>query len=216
MPAADENQSDWYVMRGRVRGGPYPYAFVSEGAKGGLISRYDLVWRPGWIDWHDAGGMDGLVFATESDGDARTLKGRNGSSPPPAAVNAALPIAPRFSFETSPDEDADRASYNYITGHWRGEFSLPAALWGNGLVVGLILVIAASAVYTILEQTKVGIIQFAMIAIVLLLICLASVVWLLVGVLRSALRHRSGCGVRWRAWLIQVLSRGGASGAKPT
>jgi hypothetical protein len=190
MPAAEENPSDWYVMRGRERGGPYPYAFVHEGAKGGLISRYDLVWRPGWEEWRDAGGVSGLFADHGVDRYAELAEQGGDPGPRRATANTVRPIPPTFAF-APPAEDADEPSSNYVMAHWRGEFSLPAAFWGNGLVVGLVLVIAASAFYTIVEQTKLGTIQLVMMAIVLLVICLAGIVWLLVGVWHSASRYRS-------------------------
>jgi hypothetical protein len=193
MPAAEENLTGWFVLRGRALGGPYPYSFVREGARGGLISRYDLIWRPGWEDWCDAGGMGGLVFATEIHGDAQPLKPNDRSS--------VLPVAPTFSFAPPSDADAGELSPNYVMGHWRGEFSLAAALWGNGLILGLVLVIAASAFYTVLDQTKMSVVQFAITAIALLVLCLASTIWFLVGLWRSAARHKS------RGAAGQVLSQ---------
>ncbi len=206
MPAAEEHPTDWYVLRGRERGGPYPYSFVREGAKGGLISRYDLVWRPGWEDWLDACGVDGLFPANETGRDARSLKQGGAAGPRSASANALPYIPAGFVFETPPEEP-DQASSNYIMGHWRGEFSLPAAFFGNGLVVGLVLVIAASASYTVLEQNKVTAIQYAVMIVALLIVYLASIVWLLVGIWRSASRHRS------RAHAISRVHE--ASDAKP-
>jgi uncharacterized protein DUF4339 len=213
MPAAEEHPTDWYVLRGRERGGPYPYSLVREGAKGGLISMYDLVWRPGWEDWLDAGGVDGLFPASEIERDTQSPKRDDAPGRRPPAANALPYIPANFVFE-APPEEPDQVSSNYIMGHWRGEFSLPAAFLGNGLVVGLVLVIAASAFYTVLEQNKVSVIQFAVMIVALLIVYLASITWLLVGTWRSALRHRSRGGLR--AWLTHVNSRvHGASRAKP-
>ena len=206
MPAAEEHPTDWYVLRGRERGGPYPYSFVREGAKGGLISRYDLVWRPGWDDWLDAGGVDGLFPANEIERDTQSLK-RDAHGLRSATANTLPCIPANFVFET-PAEAPDHASSNYIMGHWRGEFSLPAAFFGNGLVVGLVLVIAASASYTVVKQNKVTAIQYEVMAVALLIVYLASIVWLLVGIWRSASRHRS------RAHAISRVHK--ASDAKPS
>jgi GYF domain 2 len=195
MSAAEENATDWFVLRGSERGGPYPYAFLREGARGGLISRCDLVWRPGWDDWRGAGGMDGLFAGHDVAPDP--APGERGSGPQRPTSNPLPPTPQNFAFGL-PAEEADEAPSNYVMGHWRGEFSVPAALCGNSLVVGFILVIAASAFYTIVEQTKLGTIPLTMVAIVLLVACLASIVWLSVGVWRSVSRHRSrgGAGCR--------------------
>jgi hypothetical protein len=187
MPTAEENATNWFVLRGRERGGPYPYAFVREGAKGGLISRYDLIWRLGWDDWRNAGSLDGLFARHGADRDQELLEG---GVPGPQRAMALPPTPPTFTFEPT-SQDADQASSNYVMGHWRGEFSLAAAFWGNGLVVGLIYVIVASAFYTIVEQVKLGTIPLAVMAIALLVISFASTVWFVVGVWRSAMRRRS-------------------------
>src|SRR5258706_12941078 len=102
MPAAEEHPTDWYVLRGRERGGPYPYSFVREGAKGGLISRYDLVWRPGWEDWLDAGGVGGLFAASGIERDAQPLKPGGAPGLRPATANALPSIPANFVFETPP------------------------------------------------------------------------------------------------------------------
>ena len=58
--AAENNRTDWYILRGREQSGPHPLSLVRDAAKGGSLSKYDLVWKPGWDDWHDAGSVDGL------------------------------------------------------------------------------------------------------------------------------------------------------------
>jgi hypothetical protein len=88
MPAVEEQPTDWYVLRGRARGGPYPLAMVREGARGGLISKSDLVWRPGWQDWRDAGAVDGLFPATAADRNPAPPEGSGVPDRPPATGSA--------------------------------------------------------------------------------------------------------------------------------
>jgi hypothetical protein len=213
MPAAEENATNWFILRGRERGGPYPYALAREGARGGLISRHDLVWRSGWDGWRDAGSIDGLFAGHGTDRDAELVERGGVPGPQRARATPLPPAQPTFTFQ-SPARGADQASSNYVTGHWRGEFSLAAAFLGNGLVVGLILVIVASAFYTIVAQTKLSAIPLAMMAIAVLALCLASIVWFLVGVWRSVSRRRSRVGSRAR-WTRALFARRGP-GAKAT
>jgi hypothetical protein len=94
----------------------------------------------------------------------------------------------------------DRPS-NYVAAHWRGEFSLPAAFFGNGTIVGLILLIAATIFGTILEGNKLSAAQYAGMVAALSAIYLVSIVWLLVGIFRSAMRRWSRRGVDGRSIL---------------
>jgi uncharacterized protein DUF4339 len=189
MNATDDHPNDWYVLRGRARGGPYPYAMVREGAKGGLISRHDLLWRPGWFDWRDAGAVDGLFAAAAVEPAAP-----EGSGIPdrrPASGNEAPSTPPSDAGPTAAAETVDDAPFNYVAAHWRGEFSVAAACFGNGTVVGLILLIAATILVTVLKENKVTATQYTVIVFAAAVFCLASIVWLLVGVCRSALRRWS-------------------------
>jgi GYF domain 2 len=67
MPSAAEDPTDWYVARERKPSGPYSRGFIRDAARGGALSRQDLVWRPGWVEWREAGAVDGLVDVTTSE-----------------------------------------------------------------------------------------------------------------------------------------------------
>jgi hypothetical protein len=190
MTATDDHPTDWYVLRGRARGGPYPYAMVREGAKGGLISRHDLLWRPGWVDWRDAGAVEGLFAAMATDRDTAPPQHVGGPDRQPVAANAPPSIPPPAVASMAP-ANPDHAPFNYVMAHWRGEFSLPAALFGNGMIVGLILLIGATIFATVLKENKVSAPQYAAMIGALSIVYLVSIVWLLVGVCRSALRRWS-------------------------
>jgi hypothetical protein len=101
------------------------------------------------------------------------------------------------------DRIPDHVPFNYVSAHWRGEFSVAAALFGNGTIVGLILIIGATIFVTILKDSKVTPITYAGMIAALLVIYLVSVVWLLVGICRSA----------WRRWSRR--SMGGRPDLKP-
>jgi hypothetical protein len=202
MLAAEAHSTEWYVLRGRARGGPYPYSMVCEGARGGLISKVDLLWRPGWLDWRDAGAIEGLFDATAADRDASPE--RSGVLAPQSAIGDAAPSIPQPGVDPpAAARNPDPLPFNYVAAHWRGEFSLLAALFGNGAIVGLILLIAATIFVTVLKENKVTAVQYAVMIAVASAICLVSVVWLLVGICRSA----------WRRWSRR--SMGGRPDLKP-
>jgi hypothetical protein len=188
MTATDDHPTDWYVLRARARGGPYPYAMVREGVKGGLISRHDLVWRPGWAEWRDAGAVDGLFAATATDRGAAPPQQVGAPDRQPVADNAAPSIPPPG---LTASANPDHAAFNYFMAHWRGEFSVPAALFGNGVIVGLVLLIGATIFATVLKEDKISTSQYAAIIVALSVVYLVSIFWLLVGVCRSALRRWS-------------------------
>jgi hypothetical protein len=203
MLAAEAHSTEWYALRGRARGGPYPYSMVCEGARGGLISKVDLLWRPGWLDWRDAGAIAGLFDSTAADRDAASAD-RGGVLAPQPAINNATPSIPQPDFAPpAADRIPDHVPFNYVSAHWRGEFSVAAALFGNGTIVGLILIIGATIFVTILKDSKVTPITYAGMIAALLVIYLVSVVWLLVGICRSA----------WRRWSRR--SMGGRPDLKP-
>jgi GYF domain 2 len=197
MPTAEEHPTDWYVLRGRARGGPYPYSMVHEGARGGLISKGDLVWRPGWVEWRDAGAVDGFFAATAADRDA--VSPQHIEVPPQRGMPERQPVTPSAAPSmplpgvgpTAAAANPDHVPFNYVVAHWRGEFSLAAALFGNGALVGLILLIAATILATILEENKVTVAQYAAMIVAMSVIYLVSVVWLLVGICRSVWRRGS-------------------------
>jgi hypothetical protein len=203
MPAAEEHPTDWYVLRGRVRGGPYPYTMVREGVRGDLISKVDLLWRPGWVEWRDAGAIDGLFAATAADRDAAPMQRSGVLAPQPAIGDAAPFIPPPGVQSPAAVRNPDHVPFNYVAAHWRGEFSLPAAFFGNATIVGLILLIAATIFVTVLKENKVTAVQYAVMIAAMSAICLMSIVWLLVGICRST----------WRCWSRRDV--GGRSEQKP-
>jgi hypothetical protein len=197
MPAAEAHPTDWYVLRGRARGGPYPYSMVCEGARGGLISKVDLLWRPGWVEWRDAGAVAGLFTTTATDRDAGSPQRVGVADRQPVTGNA-VPFIPRPGIDLAAAAgNSDHVPFNYVAAHWRGEFSLPAAFFGNGTIVGLILLIGATIFVTILNDSRVTAIQYAGMTAALILIYLVSIVWLLVGICRSV----------WRRWSRRSVGR---------
>jgi hypothetical protein len=191
MSTAEEHPTDWYLLRGRARGGPYSHSMVREGARGGLISKGDLVWRPGWEDWRDAGAVDGLFAATAAERDTVSPQRSDVPGGPSASDNTTPSVPPPGVAVAVAAENPDHWSFNYVMAHWRGEFSMLAALFGNGTIVGLILLIGATIFATVLKETKLTPTQYAVLIAGLTVICLVSIVWLLVGICRSALRRAS-------------------------
>jgi hypothetical protein len=197
-PAAEEHPTDWYVLRGRARGGPYAYAMVREGTRGGLISKNDLLWRPGLGDWRDAGAIDDLFAATAADREAAPPEPSKVQARPAATGSAAPSIPYAAAAPMASAANPDHGSFNYVMAHWRGEFSPLAAFFGNGTIVGLILLIGATILVTVPKDNKLTPTQYTVMIAALVAICLVSVVWLLVGICRSARRRwaRPSAGAR--------------------
>jgi hypothetical protein len=153
-------------------------------------------------DWRDAGAIEGLFDTRAADRDASPE--RSGVLAPQPAIGGAEPSIPRPGVDApAAARNPDHVPFNYVAAHWRGEFSLLAALFGNGTIVGLILLIAATIFVTVLKENKVTALQHAVMIAVVSAIYLVSIVWLLVGICRSA----------WRRWLRRDV--GGRSEPKP-
>ena len=88
VPAAETDQTDWYILRGREQSGPHPLSLLRDAATGGGLSKFDLVWKPGWDDWRDAGSVEGLFRPPEI-----TLEMPSGG-PSPVPTDAPLPPEP--------------------------------------------------------------------------------------------------------------------------
>jgi GYF domain 2 len=126
-PAAENDQTDWYILRGREQSGPHPLSLLRDAATGGSLSEFDLVWKPGWDDWRDAGSVHGLFDPPE-------IAPEMPSGGPPPAPTDAPPAAPEPALAPPPVPGKPaRANENYLVRHWRGELSLPMAYWVNGI-----------------------------------------------------------------------------------
>src|ERR1700680_4263807 len=51
----------WFIALNGKRYGPYPYAALAEAAAKGVIDGDTSVWRLGWVKWHPARRVPGLI-----------------------------------------------------------------------------------------------------------------------------------------------------------
>jgi hypothetical protein len=207
MPPAAEDSN---VARERRQSGPYSLKFICDAARGGGLSRQDLVWRPGWAEWRDAGAVDSLFDATESGAKTPQVSGV-GAAPIQPAV-AELPPPPPPVFPPSPIvapppaiSTPAHAQSGYFVRHWRGELSLAMAYWASGILANLVTRSTGGAVDLIAERNDFSPAPYAAMSIADALFGLVLTVWLFVGIWRSASRHKSRGGrVVW-AWVAKSL-----------
>lgn len=191
MSSTAEDPIDWYILRDRQQSGPYTRAFVRDAARGGGLARHDLVWRPGWAEWRDAGTVDG-IFDAPADGPPVPANARS-SSPPPV-------IAPQPASAPPPSAGPAPARSNYLVRHWRGELSLPMAFWLNGLVIGGLAagLLGAATHWFVNADRSFESYKVVIVLIVSFIIVLAVNAWQVVGIWRSAACHSSRGG--WALW----------------
>jgi hypothetical protein len=194
---------DWYIVRARVQSGPYTLAFVRDAAAGGALSRHDLVWRPGWADWREAGSVDGIFDVPHSMANPESSSRTGHFTPPPGAAD---PVPPALiSAPPRPAGETPQGRSNYLLRHWRGELSLPMAYWVSGIAVGVLGRINAGVVESVVAESDVSASLYALMLAWVVLFDLAMTAWLMVGIWRSASRHRSRGGrVLW-AWVAKGI-----------
>src|ERR1043165_2023178 len=94
---------------------------------------------------------------------------------------------------------------NYFAKHWRGDFTLAFAFWGNGVLLGLIFKIVFAGTYQ--ATTYLDLRLAAAILLACLAITIAFKIWQAIGIWRSAEKHpfRGGTpalGIAARALLV--------------
>jgi hypothetical protein len=197
--AAENNRTDWYILRGREQSGPHPLSLVRDAARGGSLSKYDLVWKPGWDDWRDAGSVDGLFDPHEI-----ALEMPSGGAPPiPADAPSASPepvLAPPPVPSKPPQTNA-----NYLVRHWRGELSLPMAYWVNGIASNFVAHIIVNVSDFVTDHSDLTAGQYVAVVLVASVANLVIIAWLAVGIWRSASRHKSRGGRAVWAWLAKSM-----------
>jgi len=114
-----------------------------------------------------------------------------------------LEPAPPLAAAPAPDDTAPRRR-NYVIRHWRGELSLPVAYWVNVALFGVAAaLLAAAAQSTLLELRDPR--PVAAVGLVLILAGVTVPVWQIVGVWRSAGRHKARGGSGFWAGAARVL-----------
>jgi len=93
------------------------------------------------------------------------------------------------------------SSGSYFARHWRGELSLPRSYCVNGVVIGLVTRIVFSGLLTGLAVASSSMPAFVLLFAVAVLANIAIVVWIIVGIWRSAGRY---AGPKYWAILARV------------
>jgi uncharacterized membrane protein YidH (DUF202 family) len=235
MISAAEDPVDWYVSRERRQSGPYSREFIRDAARGGGLSRQDLVWRPGWAEWRDASSVDGLFDGMKS-GTAPPVTDAVAVAAPRTAVAGSLPPPPAFAPPPLAIAPAPRtilppiivsppptvapppivapppnigepapAQSWYFVRHWRGELSLAMAYWASGILTRIVVGSTDVASDAVGERIDFSPAPYAAMLIAIAVFELALTVWLFVGIWRSASRHKSRGGHVFWAWTAKLL-----------
>jgi GYF domain 2 len=213
MPSAAQDLVDWYVARERRQSGPYSREFIWDAARGGGLSRQDLLWRAGWGEWRDAGAVEGLF--EESGTKSPQVRDASAAPEQPAAVAAALPppppafAPPPVSAPPPAMSNAAHAQSGYFVRHWRGELSLAMAYWASGILANLLIRSTDGAFDFFAERNDFSPAPYAALSIAVALFGFVLTVWLFVGIWRSASCHKSRGGRIVWAWVAKTLVVGG-------
>jgi hypothetical protein len=201
VPAAETDQTDWYILRGREQSGPHPLSLLRNAATGGRLSEFDLVWKPGWDDWRDAGSVHGLFDPPE-------IAPEMPSGGPPPTPTDAPPVQAETSSASPapvpapppPPSRPTPSSSNYLMRHWRGEHSLPMTFWVNAILVGGLAggLIAKATDWFVDADESFQSYQVVIVLVANVALLLAVNAWQFVGIWRSASRHKSRGG--WAPW----------------
>lgn len=159
----------WYLWDGRERQGPMDRDAL--GLRIGAEPDADAlrVWREG---------MEGWKTVAEALGPARAGASVPPPLPPPLPQTASAPELPE--------------GKNFITRHWRGQFSLGVSYW----VVGILSNIAAVFAILLASQLMLSAVPFVPLGIFIFFVfvwsgLIALAVWQAVGIWRSATRRRA-------------------------
>jgi hypothetical protein len=104
--AGQPDDKHWFVSLNGKRYGPFTFSALTEAASRGVINLDTVVWRLGWVRWHRAGSVPGLidkVSAKAGQPEARPETARQ-SRP----VKAELPAAPAPVVERPADRPSAR------------------------------------------------------------------------------------------------------------
>lgn len=168
VPGMGSGMADWFLWDGRERQGP-----MDQGALGARIRatpNADLlrVWREG---------LDGWTTVAEALGPDHVKAPVPPPLPPPLPEAASIPELPE--------------GRNFITRHWRGQYSLGVSYW----VVGILSNLAAVFAILLASQFMLTAVPFVPLSIFIFFVVvwawlIALAMWQTVGIWRSATRRR--------------------------
>ncbi len=213
-PLTEPNPTGWYMLRGREQSGPHTVSFIRAAARAGGLARHDLVWRMGWDDWRSADTVDGLFDGPQTA--AQTEPPRRPGAPPipgNASPIASVPFVQPVLGPPPAVAGPAVASSNYLVRHWRGELSLAQAFWLDGFLSGVAMRVIEHATnwFVDADQSRESY-QVVIVLAAYVLALLTITGWLLVGIWRSASRHRARGGWALWAWsakffvIVEVLA----------
>lgn len=92
---------------------------------------------------------------------------------------------------------------SYIGRHWNGDLSLGVSFWVNDVLLNIAVAIILYIIISLLESASIGVALTVLW--ILLLFSIALGIWQLVGIWRSAEKHKQYTGRRGLAIAAQVL-----------
>ena len=193
---------DWYVMRDGKAEGPYSDFQLHRLAEYGAITPTDLVWYTGRQEFIPACEIHNLFATKSSPADQCLSATASPSRPLPVWLSDYIESA-----EPTPSADSEIISPrkpSYVRRHWRGDLSLPHTFWVNGAILFFALYtvpVVAPGIFTSRSNPL-----RAWIYLLGFLAALTVVsVWQLVGIWRSAGKHRSRGGKLLWVWSAKII-----------
>jgi hypothetical protein len=196
---------EWYVLRDQRQYGPYPLSVLIEGAKKGIITSDDLIWRPSWENWRKATAVVGLFSPQAKNSISREIAIYSDHAQI-ASIAQIIPTPFAGPSQQPNNEKSPSKSRNYFIRHWRGELSLPVSYWINNILsVLLIYALAAPLVAFVGDGRTAGNGSIAAAYSLYFITALAISLWQLIGVWRSATHHPSRGGKAFWAGVVKLL-----------
>jgi GYF domain 2 len=168
----------WFVWQDGTRVGPLTDAELRARVESGAITARHAVCRAGSTKWTPVGMVPELArvgCAAEA-----------GPAPEITRHGEAADGASRIS-------DSSPVRGSYFLRHWRGDLSLPASYWVNGVLASLVLATVGVAVAAFVDFSSAPRISSAAI-LALWFVALLFIAWQVIGVWRSAGKHGSRGG----------------------
>ena len=178
----------WYVAEGDLSRGPLDDKEFAALVRAGAVKPETLIWGPGFSQWKAAGEISGLLKPFES--------------PPLELSTSSRPEIPVSTLKLVIGTDDrpivgssgyDTRGRSYIVRHWRGDLSLPVSYWINSFLGTIAVSVVFSCVGLLVEPAD-SPLGFAIAVSVAWLLLIVVTLWQLVGVWRSAGKHRERSG----------------------
>lgn len=178
----DARHEGWYIDDNGVRHGPFSDQEIAQRVRSGTLTPTDLVWRKGYLEWKRAQDVPGLFSPPPIEdscvtNDSSTQRVSQGVAHQPTTII----------HKTSPGPDA---RVSYFVRHWRGDLSLPKSYWVNGVLATIVVMAALTVASPLIDPTRSTVGAAIGLSLVWLFVCAVGV-WQLVGIWRSAGKHKT-------------------------